>query len=203
MRAQAYFRSLHAVPNAPAVDIYFNGQKVAKSLSYQGFTPYAPITPGNYQVRIFLSGQMKNPLLDTTLRIIPKTIFTFAVIGLAPRIELLPIEDPKENLPPGKLGLRFVHLSPNTPRLDMLLATGPTLFENVGYKETAGYIPLSPGKYAIKLVPTGRTQSLLYVPNIRLTSGRFYTIYLVGLLGNRPPLQVLIPLDGNSYLHFS
>jgi len=42
---------------------------------------------------------------------------------------------------------------------------------------------------------------MLYVPNINLKSDKYYTLYLIGLVTNFPAPQMLIPLDGISYLN--
>ena len=40
-------------------------------------------------------------------------------------------------------------------------------------------------KSHIQIVPT----NILYIPNIRLRSDRFYTIYAIGLVGDQPTPQ--------------
>lgn len=71
------------------------------------------------------------------------------------------------------------------------------MFTNVSYKEVEDYIPLRPGTYTLEVKPTGSEEIVLFVPNVKLTPDRFYTIYAIGLVENTPPLQVVIPFDGN------
>lgn len=196
----SYIRLLHASPNAPAVDVYANQASLTEDLSYGEFTPYLPILPGDYTIEIFPTMNSESPVLMKEIMIPENIIATVAVIGELPNIELYIIEDPKEMLKPRSTGLRLIHLSPNAPALDVLLADESILFEDVAYKEVTDYIQLGSKTYAIQLIPTGTDEPILFVPNIRLLPDRFYSIYAVGLAGENPPVQVLIPLDGGSYI---
>jgi len=198
--ATSYLRVFHASPDAPPVDVYANGTKLASNLFYSGFTEYMPVPAGRYNVRVFPAGQTMNPVINTDVQIPPGTIITAAAVGRVADIELLPIQDPVIPIPTGMTSLRFGHLSPNAPAVDIVLPDGTKLFTNVGYKQVTNYVPVFPGTYSIFVRPAGTGQNVLYVPNINLSRERFYTIYAIGLVGEAPPLQVVIPLDGNSYI---
>lgn len=197
--APSYIRLMHASPNTPTVDVYANGSPIARNLGYRQFTEYFAIPGGNYNIVVYPLGHTTNPILSLNINIPGGSIFTISVIGLSPDITLLPVEEPRMNIPSGKLMLRFVHLSPNAPVLDLATQTG-TVFSNVPYKGITQYIPVNPGTYTFYLNVAGTGQRILYVPNIRLEGGRFYTIYAIGNGVGTPPLQVLIPLDGNTYI---
>ena len=198
----SYIRVLHASPNAPAVDVYANSMLIAANLAYRDFTPYLKIRPGNYNVKVFPAGQKTNPVIDTNISVPPNSIFTVAAIGLLPNLSLLPILEPRMQIPPGKLFIRFAHLSPDAPAIDITLPDGTPLFRDVSYKEVTNYIPVNPGTYTLQARIAGTGDIVLQVPNITLYSNRFYTVYAIGLAEGTPGLQVLIPLDGNSYLTF-
>lgn len=199
---RSFIRIFHASPDAPPVDVYANGQLIARNLPYKGFTEYLQIAPGNYDIKVFPTGETSNPVIDTNLFIQNKTIYTVAAINKLENIQLKPIIDPKIPIMQDKAYVRFGHLSPNTPNVDITLPNGIMLFKDVGYKEITDYIAVDPGVYTVIGKPTGSDKIAITVPNIRLRPNRLYTIYAVGLLGGRPPLQVVIPLDGNTYLYF-
>ncbi|EOD00488.1 DUF4397 domain-containing protein [Caldisalinibacter kiritimatiensis] len=200
MQMGSFIRILHASPDAPAVDVYINNNLVASNLKYRQFTEYLQVPPGRYNVKVFAAGQRTNPVIDTEVNVTPMSIATVAAVGRLENIKLLPIPEPRMPIPPGKLYIRFGHLSPNAPRVDVRLPNGQTLFRNVGFEEVTDYIPVDPGTYTLEVFLAGTDERVLYVPNVNLQPNRFYTVYAVGLAGQRPPLQVLIPLDGNSYL---
>lgn len=198
----SFIRILHASPDAPAVDVYANGSKIASNLKFKEFTEYLPVMPGSYNIKVFPAGTKRNPVINTTLNVPANKIFTIAAINKLENIMLMPILDPKLPISPGMTYVRFGHLSPNAPAVDVRLENGMQLFSNVPYMNVTPYKAVMPGTYNFEIYPTGSNQRVLYVPNANLGANRFYTLYAVGLVGERPPLQVLIPLDGNSYIEF-
>lgn len=199
---RSYVRILHAAPRMPNVDIYIDDKLTVSNFAYRAFTEYLPITGGRkYKVTVYPAGQKGRPLYSTFLEVIPQLIYTVAAIGFPEsNFTLLPIVDTRVKLEPDKALVRFVHLSQNTPAVDITLPDGSVLFSNVQYKEIADYISVPYGKYDLQARLHGTDTIVLNVPNIVLKSRRVYTVYAVGLLSNDPPLQALIPLDGSSYL---
>ncbi|QGG46401.1 DUF4397 domain-containing protein [Heliorestis convoluta] len=175
----AYLRFLHASPDAPGVDIYANGVRVARNLRYQGFTQYLSAPPGRYRIRVFPAGQTTNPVVDTVITLLPQSVSTDALIGRLADIQLLPIRELRQPIRPGRLYLRFAHLSPDAPPVDLTLADGTRLFRGVGFTESTDYVELAPGTYNFQLRLVGTDDIVLRVPNITLRPDRFYTIYAV------------------------
>lgn len=196
----SYMRLFHASPNAPAVDIYADSRLVAQNLTYKSFTKYISLPAGAYTITIFPAGKKANALLTKKLTVPLGIIFTNAVIGIAPNINILSIAEPAGPVIPNKALVRFSNLSPASPAFDLTYADGSMLFQDVGYKEVTDYMSLPPGSYHLQIREAGTDNILLVNPNIRVGGNKFYTIYAVGLLNEKPPLQMLIPLDGNSYL---
>lgn len=197
---KSFIRLLHASPDAPPVDVYVNNKLIARNLAYKQFTEYLSSDPGVYNVKIYASGKLTPPIIDTTLTLEANKILTIAAADKLKNLKLLPYEEPKLYTTPGKAYVKFVHLSPNTPPVDITLPDGTILFKNTAFTEGTEYLPVDRGIYTLQARPTGTSKIALTVPNVRLKPGRFYTVYAVGLLNKNPPLQVLIPLDGNSYI---
>lgn len=196
----SFVRILHASPNTPAVDVYVNNNPVAKNVRYREFTKYLSLLPGTYNIKVYQANTTTTPLIDITTNIPARSIFTAAAIGQPSEISLQLIPEPHLQRLPGRVYIRFAHLSPNAPNVDITLYNGTKLFSDVQYKEVTDYIPVKPGVYNIQARVAGTGNIVLRVPNIKLFPNRYYTFYAVGLAGGNPPLQVLIPLDGNSYL---
>lgn len=192
-------RFFHAIPNAPNVDIYLNEDLVVEGLTYSKFTPYLPVKPGDYTVEINKAGTGQL-ILKSDITIPDNQIYTMAIIGTPSDPSLIAIEDPRIPIPKGKVAVRFGHLSPNAPAVDVRVADGPIVFEDVSYKTVTDYVEIDPGKYTFEVTPAGTDKVVLIVPNINFKGNRFYSVYAIGLINMEPPLQVVIPLDGNSYL---
>lgn len=196
----SYLRLLNASPGIMPVDVYANGSLIAPALSYKEFTQYFQMLPGRYNIKVFPAGATGPALLDANVELPFLSINTAAVIGLTPDISIRTFFETVVPIPAGRLYLRFANLSPDGPDMDLVLSDGTVLFRDVAYGMAAGYTSIAEGTYVFYLQLSGTDRSLLYVPNIRLAAGRFYTVYAVGQTDGATPLQVLIPLDGNSYI---
>ncbi len=201
MNNTSYVRILHASPDAPAVDVLANEKVIASNLKYKEFTEYLPVKGGEYNIRVFPAGKRTNPVIDTDINVPLNQILTVAAVGKLEDIQLLPISDPKINTNQGRAYIRFGHLSPNAPAVDIRLPGGTTLFSDVEFKEVTDYAWADPGQLTLEVYVAGTDQRVLYVPNVNLKANSVYTVYAVGLVGEEPPLQVLIPLDGSTYLN--
>lgn len=196
----SFIRILHASPDAPAVDIYANNNLIAEGLSYKQLTSYLPIVPGNYQIQVFPAGNKTNAVIDTNVTIPQDSAFTVAAAGELANIGLMAIPEMfTPNMPMGMGNasyVRFVHLSPNAPAVDITLTDGTKLFENVSYTQFTDYIAVNPGTYTLQVRPAGGNQVVLTIPDVYLTPGAIYTIFAVGLVGDTPPLEAVIATDG-------
>lgn len=185
-------RVLHAVPNAPAVDVYANDNIILKNLPYKEVSSYIPVPSGNYNIKVYPTGKRTNPVIDTDVYIPEKSFYTIAAIGQLPDISLYPIQEPVSANKTNMACVRFVHLSPNAPAVDIKLPDDTTVFNNIPFKGIASYTCVPSGTYTFMVTPTGTSNVVLTVPDIKLNSGMFYTIYAVGLVGETPTLEALL-----------
>lgn len=196
----SFIRILHASPDAPAVDIYANNNLIAEGLSYKQMTNYLPLVPGNYQIQVFPEGNQMNAVIDTNITIPPDSAFTVAAAGELADISLMPIPEIfTPNMPMGMGNysyVRFVHLSPNAPSVDITLPDGTVLFEDVSYTQFTDYIGVTPGTYTLQVRPAGSNQVVLTIPDLYLMPGAIYSVFAVGLVGETPPLEAIVAVDG-------
>ncbi len=195
----SYVRLLNASPNLQPVDVYANAARIASGLAYKGFTEYFQMLPGRYDITVFPAGTTGPALLETHVEIPVRSIMTAAIIGLSPAISLRTYFETVIQIPAGRVYLRFANLSPDSPNMD-LVANGTRLFEGISFGMATNYTPIAAGTYVFNILRSDTGARLIYVPNISLSAGRFYTIYAVGQISGVAPLEVLIPLDGNSYI---
>lgn len=196
----AYVRLFHAVPNAPAVDVYANRRLLARNLSYGRFTDYIQLAMNTYNFEVYPAGQQNNPLINVSFPLDGNKTYTLAVIGTVPSIGILPVEDVYEPLLPDRVNIRFANLSPNAPALDLVTREGETLFSGINYTQVSNYRALPPGRHQFFIRQAMTATNVLYLP-VNLLPRRNLTFYLIGLYGQQPSnLQVQIPLDGSTYL---
>ncbi len=197
----SFIRLFHASPNLPGVDVYIDDNLVAKDLVYQQFTNYLPIAAGEYDFKVYPTGNTTNPILVSRgIGIAPNSIQSFAIMNNPVNLSLLSIPEPHMAVSPSMVFLRVVNLSPNAPALDITLPNGQQLFKDVSFKDITGYIMIPPGNYTLLIKPSGTERTVLTAPNFIVKPSRFYTVYVTGLLPGRPELQIIQALDGVSYL---
>ncbi|MEF9950953.1 MAG: DUF4397 domain-containing protein [Clostridium sp.] len=198
----AYLRILHASFDAPPIDVVANGGLLAKNLSYKNFTSYMKVVPGNYNIKVFPTGNMFTPVLNTNIKVTPYSLLTLIVGDDAKDLKLFVIPDNTRRVIENKALIRFANISPSSDDIDVNLSNGLPLFKDIGFGEYTAYIELPPSVYHFKLISNDSGVQLLSIPNANLKAGKAYTIYAIGEPSKKAPLEVLIPLDGNSYIKF-
>ena len=196
-----YIRFLNASPVETRVDIYANGRKVAADLRYQDFTEYMKVFPGWYRIAVYRTGTITNPLAVLRLQVQPNGIYTVAVIGLAEDLSAMAIDDSRRVLNPNRAYVRFVQLSPTAPAMDAYWDDRLVL-SDLQYQEVSRYLTTSAGSHNLKMRDSSTGEILVEHPDVNLKGGKAYTIYVVGSRAERAGLQVLIPLEGVTYLDF-
>ena len=196
-----YVRFLNAAPGAPAVDIYVNGRRVAANLRYRGFTEYMKVFPGWYRIAVFAAGTRRNPLTVTTLRVRANDILTMAVTGLAGSISTQVIRDDRRRLNRNRALVRFVQLSPNAPTMDAYWDDALVLAD-LNFGDVSRYLQTTAGSHNLKMRDSLTGANLVESPDVTVENGKAYTIYIVGDMNDRTGLQILVPLEGATYLDF-
>lgn len=188
-------RILHAVPKAPKVDVYINGQKIAEALEFSKITNYFVINPGSFEMQIYNSGTYDTPLLSQKIEISPTANYTFCIVTLQGSLYIFRLKD--DNVPSTNLTsfLRFINLSANAPLVSLALPNDVLLFNGAEYLETTGYYQLSSGIYNFKFLFGSATSTAKFIKNLTLDNGNFYTIYIIGVYNSKPPLGYLFVED--------
>lgn len=193
--SMSYVRVLHAVPDAPNVDVYANDKLIASNLAYGEYTDYMPINPGPYEISLYKAGSDDMPVLMNIFNMPMNSIYTIAAVGTLSDLGFLAIVDSNMKSDPRKAMIRFAHLSPNAPAVDITLPNGTVLFGNVSYKQLTSYLSVDPMNYTLQVRLAGTPTVVLTVPNVILEANKFYTVYAIGLVGKSPELEALLITD--------
>lgn len=192
----SFVRVLHASPDAPAVDIYANDNLIMQNFAFGEYSKYLSVPAGNYNIKVYKAGTKDNPVIDTSINIAPQSRLTVAAVGNLNDIRVFPIMESFNT--PTMMGscVRFVHLSPNAPAVDITLQDGTKLFSDVQFEEATNYINLPAAAYNLQVRPAGTNQAVLTIPNLQLAPNYCYTIYAIGTVGSEPKLKTLVITDG-------
>lgn len=189
-------RIMHASPDAPAVDIFVNGQKAVTALAFPANTGYVSLPAGSYDVAVFVSPSdgTGTPVLRATLPVVAGRDYTVLAVGRVAdaSLALLPLEDNNSAPAAGRAHVRLIHASPDAPAVDVVVAgTDTKVFSNVAFKGVGTYTPVPAGTYDldVKVAPSGAT-----VKSITGLTLAARTVYTVVAVGPTAALQV-IPLE--------
>jgi len=193
---QSKIRFLHAIPTMQAVDVYLSGSLFGRNVAFSDITCYENISPGNYELQLYKTGTYDNPLISRDIDILPNTDSTVNLVTLSGELYTLTLNDATGKGGLANCFLRFMNLSPNAPLLTLSLSNDTSLFSNVEYLETTGYYALSPAIYDFKVSFSSLSGLYKIISNKTLSNGKFYTIYIIGLLNKQPELGYLMVEDG-------
>lgn len=188
-------RVLHAVPEGEDVDIYINDTPLYKGLEFTEFSPYIYVPKGDYEFSVYLEDTKDNPLIKQKITINVNELVTVAITGNTDDLELLPIKEDIEAAEGNNSKVRAVHLSPNTPEVN-ILADENILFENVKFRDVTEYKQVAPKVYRVDIV-VSKGNKILRSNQVTINSNRVYTFYA---LGNAPNVQIIQSLDGGTFL---
>lgn len=174
----------HSSPDAPAVDLLIDGNvQNSTALTFPNSTGYLQIESGSRNVKVNVSGTTTTVInADLTLEA-NKNYSVFAIDSVA-SISALVIADDLTTPASGKAHVRFVHLSPDAPAVDVAVASsGAVVFGNTSFGAYTPFTPLDAGTYNLDVRVAGTTTVALTLPPITLEAGKIYTVFAKGFLG--------------------
>jgi LPXTG-motif cell wall-anchored protein len=191
----ARVRVVHASPDAPAVDVWVNGNVAFSNAPFKGITDYASLDAGSYQVQVTPTEATEPIVIDATLDLAGGTDYTVVAVGQLENIEPLVLVDNNSAPAAGKAHVRFVHASPDAPAVDIAVTGGPVLFSNIPFKGVGDYLPVDAGTYDLEARVAGTDTVALSVPGVALEEGTVYTIFAMGLVEGEPALTAVPSVD--------
>mgnify|MGYP001092452396 CR=1 FL=1 len=181
---RARVRAVHASPDAPNVDILVNGAPAFTNVPFRAVSNYALLPPGTYNLKVVPAGASAPVVIDADVTVEAGKDYTVAATGLLTGITPLVLVDDNSAPAAGDAHVRFVHLSPNAPAVDVAVAGGgPVIFGNVSFREVGAYTPVPAGTYNLEVRLAGTSTVVLSVPGVNLKAGKVYTAYAFGLVG--------------------
>ncbi len=193
-----YIRVLHAVPNAPNVDVYANETLVFNDIAFGQYTPYLPLPEGRFKIEVYVAGTINDPILTNNITNNEGAYLTIAATGTLDDLGMVGIIDADMPVDSGKAMIRFAHLAPNAPAVNITLPNGNVIFDDVSFREITSYMDVLPMDYTLEVRGAENNAVVLTVPNVEPERGKYYTIYAVGLLAEQPELMTLLVTDGEA-----
>jgi hypothetical protein len=183
----AMIRVLHGSPDAPNVDVYADGSKILSDVPFGTLSDYLSVPAKTYAVRVCATGT--DGTVDANCPIIADLTFnagkkyTIAASDLVAQIKANVFVDGGSPVD-GKAKVRVVHLSADTPAVDVLTQDGSAkVVENLSYPDATGYLALAPGSYDLKVCAHADNSVCPLDPAaLDLASGTAYSVFAIGAL---------------------
>ncbi|MCB2211884.1 DUF4397 domain-containing protein [bacterium] len=176
----ALLRVSHLSPDAPPVDVYVDNRKVLENVAYLGVSNYLTVGAGTRNVQVYATGTMDNAVIDADVTVSMDMAYTVAAVGELASIQPAVYMDDRTTA--GDVKVRFIHTSPNAPAVDITLADGTPLFEDVSFPEAAEFINVTGGTYDLQVRAAGTDNVVIGFNGVGLNDGDVVTIWAVGKL---------------------
>jgi len=187
---QAKLLVVHASPNAPGVDLLIDNAIInTAALTYLNNTGYLSANAGTRNVKVNVTGTSTTVIAADLALAENKNYSVFAIDSVS-KITPIVTEDNLAAPASGNAHIRFIHLSPNAPAVDVSVvgqAVGVGLFLNRSFNKSitasqSAFTPVLAGTYNLEVRVANTTTVALAVGNVTLTAGKIYTIYARGFL---------------------
>jgi hypothetical protein len=179
---------IHASPDAPAVDVYVDGAPALSGLEFGAASGWVALPAGEHQVQVTAAGtEPDTAVIDATVTLEGGAAYEIAATGL-----LAEIEPQINQVDLGVLGsedepmarVRVVHASPDAPAVDVAVAGGDVLIEDLAFPAASDYLEVPAGSYDLEVRPTGTTEVALDLPGVAFEAGMVYSVYAIGQAGD-------------------
>lgn len=173
----------HASPDAPGVDLLIDDVKVnTQPLTYPNNTGYLDAETGTRNIKVNVAGTTTT-VINGNLDVEADKYYSVFAVDQVLEITAIVLADDLTMPAAGKAHVRFVHLSPDAPAVDVAVASsGAVVFSNIEFKESTAFTPLDAGTYNLDVRVAGTSTVALVLPPVTLQAGKIYTVFAKGFL---------------------
>lgn len=178
----ANVKVIHASPDAPGVDLVVDGAVAKTNLMFPENTSYLAVPAGSRSIKVNVSGT-SNTVIAATLPVSENMSYSVFAIDYVSKLSTLVLADNLAKPASGYAHVRFIHLSPNAPAVDIGLTGGPVVWGNKEFKQYTDFTPILAGTYNLEVRLAGTTTVALPLAGVKLDDGKIYTVFARGLVG--------------------
>jgi predicted RNA-binding protein len=184
----ATLRVAHFAEDAPAVDIYVNGDVAVEDVAYPAVSSFLELGAGTYTVDVVPAGAaLADSVLSADVTLEAGQAYTAAAVGLLSRPDITPLkivllEEDYSAIVPGESRFSVFHTSAGAPPVDVLV-NGEVFVASLAYPGTLGdndgYVDFDvlSGTYDIQVTAAGDPETVLIdLPGTELAPGNQYFI---------------------------
>ena len=199
---------MHAVPDAPAVDIALTGGDVLiPGLEFPMASSILDVPAGSYDLEVRIGGTEDVALPLPGVELTANTLYQVYAIGsaeagtIAPFVIATELASPMASPEAGMMGamdcatilgiggegdacVNIIHASPNAPNVDVWVNGAPALTD-VPFQAFSGWMALPAGEYHVQVTPTGAAVDMAVIDTmLTIEAGTAYHVAAVGDVAN-------------------
>jgi len=178
---KANVKVVHASPDAPGVDLLVDDNVAGSNLTFPNNTGYLPVDAGTRNIKVNVSGT-STTVIEADLPITPSLNYSVFAVDAVANLTPLVIVDDLTAPASGNSHVRFIHLSPDAPSVDITTTDGTVVFGNYEFKAYSEFTPLPAGSYDLQVRLAGTDTVVLSLPGISLMDGSIYTVFAKGFV---------------------
>jgi hypothetical protein len=207
INTQAAIRAIHAVADAPAVDIIANNTlTLFDAAPFLGVTDYANVAPATYLLDIAADADNSVVVVDDASVMLDAGQYYTAIAHNTLADVRVDVQMDMPRRIATEAQVRIVHASPSAGSVDIYvtatndLAGASPAFTDVPYSTDGdlaetGYVSLAPGDYVVTITPAGSTDIALQTGTLSLMGGGIYTALAVDATNGGAPVQLILGDD--------
>lgn len=186
--ATAYVRVVHAVSDAPNVDVYVDGTRTVANAAFKAVTPYGNVPAGKHNVMITAAGDKSTVVFEGDVTLSAGTYYTVAAVGYLKNIKPKIFTATGMNMNKGKAMVTVYHLAPDGPRVQALavdMGHAALLPGGVSYGNKVT-LNVNPMGVNLDIVPFGKKEPVVKnLSGINVAGGKSYSVFALGTLGGK------------------
>lgn len=197
MEGDACINVVHASPDAPAVDVYLNGEVALEGLEFGAISGWVAVPAGEHQIQVTAAGEdISTAVIDVTVELEGDAAYHVAATGLladiTPQVYQVNLSD-LDSMGDPMARIRVIHTSPDAPAVDIALAGGDVLISNLAFPNASDALDVPAGSYDLEVRPTGTTDVALDLPGVELEGGMVYDVFAIGQVGDGTLTVLVVP----------
>jgi hypothetical protein len=178
---KANVKVVHASPDAPGVDLLVDNSVAGSNLTFPNNTGYLEVEAGTRNIKVNVAGT-STTVIEADLPISPNLVYSVFAVDEVAKLSPLVIVDNLTAPAAGNAHIRFMHLSPDAPAVDITTTDGTVVFGNYEFKGYSDFTPLPAGTYDLQVRLAGTDTVVLSLSGISLMDGSIYTVFAKGFV---------------------
>lgn len=200
---------LHGSPDAPAVNVFVNGNEVLGDVDYKTGSQRIGLQAGSYSIRVdgILPGGDATVIGPVDLDFAADTVYTIAAVNSVADIEPVVVSQPDTAVSAGAARLLALHGAAAAPQVDVYVTTpGADLAASApvgtfSFKETIGPAEVTAGDYQVRVTLAGDATTVVYDSGtITLNDGDDLLLTAVPNTSGGPAAVTLVAMTGSGSL---